>query len=167
MRTQRAAVLWILFASVVLGDRPQALAQNRDLLPRLQVGTHVYFPDGGAVSRWHRFDSPGVKSGKAFEMYTTETLCVFASDSKRNPTGYGWQVTVTALKDMGETLVMRVDWARTRDRAQVTETPKGSVELALTPGKSVPLDYIVPGPSDSAPRPCNAVGMLLQVELRQ
>jgi hypothetical protein len=147
-------------------NQPRAAAQDKGLLTHLQVGTHVYFPDGGSVARWHRFDMTG-QPGRAFEMYTTETLCVFGTDPKRHPTGYGWQITVTPVKELGDTLVFRVDWTRTRDRGRVTDAPKGSVELALRPGKSVPLDYIVPGSTESAPQPCSAVGMLLQVDLRQ
>src|SRR5262245_59875284 len=100
-------------------------------------------------------------------MYTSETLCVFSTEPKRHPAGYGRQITVTPIKELGDTFVFRVDWTRSRDRGRVTDTPKGSVEIALKPGKSVPLDYIVPGPTDSAPQPCSAVGMLLQVDLRQ
>ena len=101
------------------------------------------------------------------ELYTADTLCVFANDPSGHPPGYGWDVKITPVKEVGDTLIVRVDWKRSRDQGQVTDAPRGSVELALAPGRSVPLDYIVPGPSGGAFGPCDAVGMLLQVDLRR
>jgi hypothetical protein len=115
------------------------------------------------VSVWRRFDKEKVTDANA--IYTADTLCVFKSDYKQIPkdVGYGWRFKVTPVKEVGETLIVRVDWNRSRDRGQNSEVPKGSVELALGPGKSVPLDYIVPGSADGASTQCSAVGMLLQV----
>lgn len=166
MTTTTRIMLLVLLGVVTVMNQSRAAAQEAGLLARLQVGTHVYFPDGRSVSRWNRFDMTG-KAGAVLELYTVDTLCVFANDPTRHPTGYGWEVKVTRIKEVGDTLIARVDWKRSRDRGQVTEAPNGSVELALAPGKSVPLDYIVPGPSSSAFGPCDAVGMLLQVDLRR
>jgi hypothetical protein len=159
-------MLLVLLGVVTVMNHPRAAAQGTGLLARLQVGTHVYFPDGRSVSRWNRFDAPG-RVNTVLEMYTAETLCVFANDPTRHPTGYGWEVNVTPVKEVGDTLIVRVDWKRSRDQGQVIDVPKGSVELALARGKSVPLDYIVPGPSGGGFGPCHAVGMLLQVDLRR
>lgn len=157
-----------VLAATMVSSTPQLKGQAAGLTARLQVGAHVYFPDGRSVSTWRRFDKETTTGQK--EIYTMDTLCVFNSDYQQIPrnVGYGWQFKVTPVRDVGETLIVKVDWNRSRDRGQTTETPKGSVELALAPGRSVPLDYIVPDSAQTAAYgPCNAVGMLLQVDLRR
>jgi hypothetical protein len=141
--TRVRIVLLALLPAVIVMNPPRIAAQEKGLLSRLQVGTHVYFPDGGSVARWHRFDSAATKPGSAFQMYTAETLCVFSTDPKRHPAGYGWQITLTPVKELGDTLVFRVDWTRTRcasvrNRAERREDCPGHLRrLRSGPGASV------------------------------
>ena len=146
MTTPTRIMLLVLLGVVTVMNQPRAAAQETGLLARLQVGTHVYFPDGRSVSRWNRFDVPG-KVGAVTGAVHGGYALLFANDPKRHPTGYGWEVKVTPVKEVGDTLIARVDWKRSRDRGQVTEAPERVRRAALAPGKSVPLDYIVPGPS--------------------
>src|SRR5262245_44581506 len=93
-------------AAAMVSSGPQLKGQATGLMARLQVGAHVYFPDGRSVSTGRRFDKETTTG--PLEIYTMDTLCVFNSDYKQIPSevGYGWQFKVTPVKEVGNTLIV-------------------------------------------------------------
>jgi hypothetical protein len=142
---------------------PRVFARQADIFDKIAVGAHVYFPDAHVVSTWVPFETVLRRSDGRSEIGAMDTLCVF-SNRGASAMGYEWQFTVTPLRDAAGAAVVRVNWHRSKERGQVTDSPKGLVELTLAPGKSVPLDYIVPAPEGAGT--CRAVGMLLEISLR-
>jgi hypothetical protein len=167
-------LLALLTLAVARTSQPRAAGQEPApvLFERVEIGAHVYFPDARSVSTWRTFDKTGKVVTGVKEIYTMQSLCVFNSEYKQIPStvGYGWRFEVAPVREIrgagGDAVVVRVDWSRSRERGRTTDAPSGSVVVTLTPGKSIPLDYIVAGPVDSVSGPCSAVGMLLDISLK-
>ena len=150
--------------SIVLSAAGAAPSQRPLALDAIQVGAHVYFPDGRTASTW-RFSTNGRIAG---EISTVDTLCAF-NVPPRDSGGYGWHFDVTPIRFVRDgdrpVATVRVEWSRVRHGGQPTDAPRGTVELTVTPGKPIPLDYMVPAPLPEG-RTCSAIGMLLDVSMR-
>ena len=160
-RTQRVLLLLVIGVALTMHG-PRVLARQTDIFGKIAVGAHVYFPDAHVVSTWVPFETVLRRSSGRSEIGAMDTLCVF-SNRGATDIGYEWQFDVTPLREVAGAAVVRVNWHRSKDRGQATDSPKGSVELTLAPGKSVPLDYIVPAAEHAGT--CRAVGMLLEISL--
>jgi hypothetical protein len=130
------------------------------------IGAHVYFPDGHSVATWRTLDARARRVPAAKQIYTTQSLCIFNTGSSTD-VGYGWTFDATLVKQSGDAATVHVTWSRTRDRGSASDSPGAAVDLDLTPGTSIPLDYIVPGPQTASASQCRAIGMLLEVTLRR
>jgi hypothetical protein len=159
----RITLAMSLFAGVQTGFTAQA----DDVLARVAIGGHVYFPDGHSVATWRTFDKRARTIPGANQIYTTRSLCVFNNTDglSLNDAGYGWTFDATLVKRAADGATVHVNWSRTKDRGQLSDSPSAAVDLVLTSGTSIPLDYIVPGPQTGPGSQCDAIGMLLEITL--
>jgi hypothetical protein len=148
-----------LAVSLLAGIHAGLTAQGDDVLARVTIGGHVYFPDGHSVATWRTFDKRARTRPGANQLYTTRSLCVFNNTDglSLNDAGYGWTLDATLVKQAADGATVHVNWSRTKDRGQLSDSPSAAVDLVLTPGTSIPLDYIVPGPQTGSGSQCKQV----------
>ena len=178
MRLRRSFLVAITVAVISLGGHPGGAfgqtalsaasavtlpaAGQDSLASRLQTNAQVYFADGQLVETWHPLTAT-LSRVSVDHIYTMDTLCVFATPNvPPSATGYGWNLNVTPVGEVGGSLSVRAEWQRVKDRGAAVDAPRSAVELTLRPGQWVPLDYIQAGPVPAG-RSCNATGMLLRI----
>ena len=129
-----------------------------DARQHIEVSTVVYGADGRLGGATVRRVLPESGQSVSVVAYTGSSICMpSAGEHPPSDAAVVWQVTVTAVRKIGQTATVVVKWRRVAPRSAAAAESSATLQL---PGKSpIVLDYF----SNSSTPGCDAVGVGLAV----